>query len=95
MYFGHVFEHYLVPKLHCVKSVYILFASTTFREKPLAIYAFSTNKQAQRMLSSRTSSGGFTVNDVLVQFSGMVKCAFVFVCSLNHSFLYYVCFPYT
>ena len=79
---------YLVPKLYCVYSVYILLASTTCREKPLAIYAFSTNKQAQKMLSSRTSSGGFTVNDVLVQFGGMVKCVIcVCVLSIIHSFI--------
>ncbi|XP_065902144.1 aldehyde dehydrogenase, dimeric NADP-preferring-like [Dysidea avara] len=38
------------------------------KEKPLVLYAFTTNKQVQKLLSTRTSSGGFTVNDVLVQF---------------------------
>ena len=47
------------------------------REKPLAIYAFTTNKQAQKRLSASTSSGGFVVNDVMIHFSGML---FVCVC---------------
>ncbi|XP_065902349.1 aldehyde dehydrogenase family 3 member B1-like [Dysidea avara] len=38
------------------------------KEKLLVIYAFTTNKQVQKMLSTRTSPGGFIVNDVLVQF---------------------------
>ena len=36
------------------------------REKPLAMYVFSNNKQVVRDLKENTSSGGFLVNDTLV-----------------------------
>ncbi|NXG46335.1 AL3A2 dehydrogenase, partial [Psilopogon haemacephalus] len=38
------------------------------REKPLALYVFSNNKQLIKKLTSETSSGGVTVNDVLIQY---------------------------
>jgi len=64
---------YINSKL--VYTMYIYFCSVlvvlTYREKPLVIYAFTTDKQVQKTLSTRTSSGTFTVNDVMTQFLGM------------------------
>ncbi|XP_038615063.1 aldehyde dehydrogenase family 3 member A2 isoform X2 [Tachyglossus aculeatus] len=39
------------------------------REKPLAFYVFSRNKQLIKRMIDETSSGGFTVNDVVMQFT--------------------------
>ena len=64
----------------------VLILLCSYREKPLALYAFTTNKQAQKRLSASTSSGGFVVNDVVIHFSGMYVCCvcvcvcIVFVC---------------
>ena len=69
-----------VSTFPCVYSIYVhsvIHSVWCYREKPLAIYAFTTNKQAQKRLSASTSSGGFVVNDVMIHFSGML---FVCVC---------------
>ena len=81
----------------CTQLYYIVW---WYREKPLAIYAFSTNKQAQKRLSSSTSSGGFVVNDVMIHFSGMLVCLCVCVYIRMCVYLYlcvymYVCVLYT
>ena len=78
----------------CAQLYYIVW---WYREKPLAIYAFSTNKQAQKRLSSSTSSGGFVVNDVMIHFSGMLVCLCVCVyicicvCTCMCVYIIYVC----
>uniref|UniRef100_A0A8D2NAQ8 Aldehyde dehydrogenase family 3 member A2 n=1 Tax=Zonotrichia albicollis TaxID=44394 RepID=A0A8D2NAQ8_ZONAL len=36
------------------------------REKPLALYVFSNNKQLIRRVIAETSSGGMTANDVIM-----------------------------
>ena len=78
----------------CTQLYYIVW---WYREKPLAIYAFSTNKQAQKRLSSSTSSGGFVVNDVVIHFSGMLVCLCVCVyicicvCTCMCVYIIYVC----
>ena len=40
------------------------------REKPLALYAFTSDKSVKEKLTTRTSSGAISFNDVLVHFSG-------------------------
>lgn len=39
------------------------------RQKPLALYYFSVDKRKQEMMLSRTSSGGVSLNDVIVHFA--------------------------
>jgi aldehyde dehydrogenase (NAD+) len=39
------------------------------REKPLALYVFSKDKQTVKSFQTQTSSGGMTVNDTLMHFS--------------------------
>jgi len=41
------------------------------REKPLALYIFSNDKNVLELLLKQTSSGGVVVNDVLMHFMGM------------------------
>ena len=49
-----------------------------FREKPLALYVFSKNKSVVEKMLQQTSSGGVTVNDVLMHITGksLIICAF-------------------
>ncbi|NXX50623.1 AL3A2 dehydrogenase, partial [Tricholaema leucomelas] len=51
-----------------VKSVDEAIEFINRREKPLALYIFSNNKQLIKQVTSETSSGGVTVNDVLIQY---------------------------
>ena len=60
----------------------VLILSWSYREKPLNLYAFTTNKQAQKRLSASASSRGFVVNDVMMHFSGMYVCC-VCACELT------------
>ncbi|XP_055369836.1 aldehyde dehydrogenase, dimeric NADP-preferring-like [Betta splendens] len=39
------------------------------REKPLALYIFSTDKQATKRMIDETTSGGVTVNDVMIHYT--------------------------
>lgn len=39
------------------------------REKPLALYIFSSNQEVVDLIVSKTSSGGITVNDTMMHFS--------------------------
>ena len=39
------------------------------RPKPLALYLFSTDKQAQKAMQAQTSSGGLCFNDVITQYA--------------------------
>ncbi|NXR11728.1 AL3A2 dehydrogenase, partial [Semnornis frantzii] len=50
-----------------VKSVDEAIEFINRREKPLALYVFSNNKQLIKQVISETSSGGVTVNDVVIQ----------------------------
>ncbi|NWW71549.1 AL3A2 dehydrogenase, partial [Climacteris rufus] len=49
-----------------VKSVEEAIEFINLREKPLALYVFSNNKQLIKRVISETSSGGMTANDVLM-----------------------------
>ncbi|NXE43554.1 AL3A2 dehydrogenase, partial [Ptilorrhoa leucosticta] len=49
-----------------VKSVEEAIEFINLREKPLALYVFSNNKQLIRRVISETSSGGVTANDVIM-----------------------------
>lgn len=40
------------------------------RAKPLALYLFAGDKQVERRVAASTSSGGMTVNGILVQLMG-------------------------
>ncbi|XP_051491611.1 aldehyde dehydrogenase family 3 member A2-like [Apus apus] len=51
-----------------VKSVEEAIEFINRREKPLALYVFSNNKQLIRQVISETSSGSVVANDVFVQF---------------------------
>ncbi|KFU86274.1 Fatty aldehyde dehydrogenase, partial [Chaetura pelagica] len=51
-----------------VKSVEEAIEFINGREKPLALYVFSNNKQLIKRVISETSSGGFTGNDVIMHF---------------------------
>ncbi|XP_064021986.1 aldehyde dehydrogenase family 3 member A2-like isoform X1 [Pogoniulus pusillus] len=51
-----------------VKSVDEAIEFINRREKPLALYVFSNNKQLIKQMASETSSGGVTVNDVIIQY---------------------------
>ena len=66
----------------CIEYVTTLYSYVMLcycREKPLALYAFTTDKQAQKKLSASTSSGGYVVNDVMIHFGGVCVCVYVFV----------------
>lgn len=52
-----------------VESVHEAIRYINSREKPLAMYIFSNNKKATRLLLSNTSSGGTCVNDTLLHLS--------------------------
>ncbi|XP_039576626.1 aldehyde dehydrogenase family 3 member A2 isoform X2 [Passer montanus] len=49
-----------------VKSVEEAIEFINLREKPLALYVFSNNKQLIRRVIAETSSGGMTANDVIM-----------------------------
>ncbi|XP_066419861.1 aldehyde dehydrogenase family 3 member A2-like [Molothrus aeneus] len=49
-----------------VKSVEEAIEFMNLREKPLALYVFSNNKQLIRRVIAETSSGGMTANDVIM-----------------------------
>uniref|UniRef100_U3JTL9 Aldehyde dehydrogenase n=1 Tax=Ficedula albicollis TaxID=59894 RepID=U3JTL9_FICAL len=49
-----------------VKSVEEAIEFINLREKPLALYVFSNNKQLIRRMIAETSSGGMTANDVIM-----------------------------
>uniref|UniRef100_A0A8C5IIY7 Aldehyde dehydrogenase family 3 member A2 n=1 Tax=Junco hyemalis TaxID=40217 RepID=A0A8C5IIY7_JUNHY len=51
-----------------VKSVEEAIELINSREKPLALYVFSNNKQLIKRVISETSSGGVTGNDVIMHF---------------------------
>ncbi|NWH37120.1 AL3A2 dehydrogenase, partial [Chloropsis hardwickii] len=51
-----------------VKSVEEAIEFINLREKPLALYVFSNNKQLIKRVISETSSGGVTGNDVIMHF---------------------------
>jgi aldehyde dehydrogenase (NAD(P)+) len=57
----------VLPVLDC-NSVdeAVAFINDPARDKPLAMYIFSTNKAAQNELLRRTSAGGVTINDTLM-----------------------------
>jgi len=42
----------------------------SYREKPLAVYAFTSDKSVKEKLTTRTSSGAISFNDVMVHFAG-------------------------
>ena len=42
----------------------------THKEKPLAIYAFTSNSAEKEKITVHTSSGGVIFNDIMVQFAG-------------------------
>ena len=42
----------------------------TCREKPLAVYAFTSDSAKKEKITASTSSGGVVFNDVMVQFAG-------------------------
>jgi len=50
----------------CVTSKWFYFN----REKPLALYAFTNEKSVKEKLTTHTSSGAISFNDVMVHFSG-------------------------
>uniref|UniRef100_A0A4W5MF91 Aldehyde dehydrogenase domain-containing protein n=1 Tax=Hucho hucho TaxID=62062 RepID=A0A4W5MF91_9TELE len=39
------------------------------REKPLALYVFSSNKKVIKRMLAETTSGGVTVNDVMMHYT--------------------------
>jgi len=49
---------------------YVLNCIEHIREKPLAVYAFTSDKVAKEKIATRTSSGGLSFNDVMVHFAG-------------------------
>uniref|UniRef100_A0A8C9L2P7 Aldehyde dehydrogenase family 3 member A2 n=1 Tax=Serinus canaria TaxID=9135 RepID=A0A8C9L2P7_SERCA len=51
-----------------VKSVEEAIEFINGREKPLALYVFSNNKQLIKRVISETSSGGVTGNDVIMHY---------------------------
>ncbi|NXN10005.1 AL3A2 dehydrogenase, partial [Indicator maculatus] len=58
-----------------VKSVEEAIEFINRREKPLALYVFSNNKELITRVVSETSSGGVTVNDVVIQY-GLLSLPF-------------------
>ncbi|XP_068010856.1 aldehyde dehydrogenase family 3 member A2-like isoform X2 [Melanerpes formicivorus] len=75
-----------------VKSVEEAIEFINLREKPLALYVFSNKKELIRSMMSETSSGGVTVNDVLIQYGvlslpfGGVGNSGMGACHGKHSF---------
>ena len=47
----------------------------THREKPLAVYAFTTDSGKKEKITASTSSGGVVFNDIMVQFAG--ECNYI------------------
>ena len=60
-----------VDGLHTCIHVYMcdLFVHTC-REKPLAVYAFTSDSAKKEKITASTSSGGVVFNDIMVQFAG-------------------------
>ena len=52
-----------------------LYYVRTYREKPLAVYAFTTDSGKKEKITASTSSGGVVFNDIMVQFAG--KCNYI------------------
>ena len=52
--------------------VFNLFPLNVHREKPLAVYAFTSDSAEKEKITASTSSGGVVFNDIMVQFVG--KC---------------------
>ncbi|KFV69449.1 Fatty aldehyde dehydrogenase, partial [Dryobates pubescens] len=75
-----------------VKSVEEAIEFINLREKPLALYVFSNKKELIRKVMLETSSGGVTVNDVLIQYGvlslpfGGVGNSGMGACHGKHSF---------
>jgi len=47
-----------------------VFYFSSYREKPLTLYAFTSDKSVKEKLTTRTSSGAISFNDVMMHFSG-------------------------
>ena len=45
-----------------------MFCLCCFRERPLALYAFTNNSELQERLSSEIQSGGYVINDIIVHY---------------------------
>ncbi|XP_068004301.1 aldehyde dehydrogenase family 3 member B1-like isoform X3 [Melanerpes formicivorus] len=58
-----------VLPIFTVKSVDDAIAFINARERPLAIYVFSSSKQVVKRVLERTSSGGFCGNDTIMHFT--------------------------
>lgn len=42
------------------------------REKPLVLYAFTTDEELAKRIAENTSSGGMCINDTVMQMGGMI-----------------------
>ena len=49
---------------------YLIYTILTCREKPLAVYAFTSDSAKKEKITASTSSGGVVFNDIMVQFAG-------------------------
>ena len=55
---------------------WIGFWNVTFRDKPLSMYIYSSNKTVTEYLHNNTSSGSICVNDCMMQFTGAFRLLF-------------------
>ena len=58
---------------------FYVFDFSSFREKPLAVYAFTSNSAEKQKITAGTSSGGVIFNDVMVQFAGKCVCTYTYI----------------
>ena len=56
------------PSFGLLQTFNKMFCLCCFRERPLALYAFTNNSELQERLSSEVQSGGYVINDIIAHY---------------------------
>ena len=61
------------PSFGLLQTFNKMFCLCCFRERPLALYAFTNNSELQERLSSEIQSGGYVINDIIAHYGSKSK----------------------